>query len=91
MRKLLVVILTLIPTTSFGGEVTYTQWHPVYSRLDITYFDTAGRKAICTVFYNDKPVGANSAYLSNGIANVEVWIPSGVKGEKNVTYACRTE
>lgn len=90
MRKVLAVILALIPTTSFGGEVTYVQWGP-YSSLKITYFDTAGSQAVCTVFYNDKPVGANSAYLSNGIANVEVWVPSGLKGEKNITYACRTK
>ena len=90
MRKLLFVILTLIPTNSFGGEVTYAEWGP-YSSLKLTYFDTGGSKAVCTVFYNDKPVGADSAYLSNGIANVEVWVPSGVKGEKDITYACRTE
>ena len=91
MKKLLVLILAVLPTTSFGGEVTYTQWNNYFSRLEITYFDTTGKIAVCTVFYNSKPVGAGSAYFSNGIANVKVNVPSGVVGGDNVTYACRTE
>ena len=91
MRRLLVLILTMLTSAALGGEVTYTQWKAMYSRLDITYFDTTGSAAVCTVFYNNKPVGADSARLRNGIANVKVSVPSGVVGSDNVTYACRTE
>ena len=91
MRRLLVLILAMLPSATLGGEVTYTQWSGVFNQLEITYFDTTGTSAVCTVFYNSKPVGAGSAYLINGIANVAVRVPSGVHGSDKVTYACRTE
>lgn len=91
MKKTLLLTLAILPSLSFAGEVTYAQWNNLYNRLEITYFDTAGSKAICTVFYKNKPVGASSAILYNGIANVRVTVPSGVVGDDKVTYACRTE
>ena len=91
MRRLLVLILAMLPSATLGGEVTYTQWDKFISRLEITYFDTTGTSAVCTVFYNSKPVGDGSAYFYNGIANVKVSVPSGVVGSDKVTYACRTE
>ena len=79
------------PQKSDAGEVTFTEWNAYLDTLTLTYFDTTGSRAVCTVFYKNKPVGANSARLSNGIANVVVTVPSPVVGQKDVTYACRTE
>ena len=83
-------ILFLSPKSS-AGEITFTEWNGVFAQLDITYFDTAGSKAICTVFFEGKPVGADSAHLVNGIATIRVVVPKGVYKNSKATYACRTE
>ena len=40
--------------------------------LHVTYFDTAGSTAICTAFFNDKPVGVGSGYLNSGLAGFQL-------------------
>lgn len=79
-------------TISHAGEITFVEWHSIYSQINVRYFDTEGQKAVCTGFYKDKPVGAGSAFLSNGIAAVEISMPKGARADsENTTVRCRTE
>ncbi len=81
-------------TVSHAGEITFVEWHsnPYISKIKVRYFDTEGRKAVCTGFYKDKPVGAGSASIRNGIAVVTIDMPDGArKDSENTTVRCRTE
>ena len=81
-------------TVSHAGEITFVEWHsnPYIPNINVRYFDTQGSRAVCTGFYKDKPVGAGSAYINNGIAEVTIRMPDGARADsKNTTVRCRTE
>ena len=79
-------------TFSHAGEITFVERDSLFYQINVRYFDTEGRKAVCTGFYKDKPVGAGSASLKNGIAAVEISMPKGAWADpENTTVRCRTE
>lgn len=91
MKRLLVLIFVMLPCTSFGGEITHMQYNTLFNTVDFTYIDSVGATAVCTVFYNNKPVGANSSNLINGVATVKVSVPLGFLSEPSVTYTCSSK
>ena len=79
-------------TFSHAGEITFVEWDSIFSQINVRYFDTEGSRAVCTGFYKEKPVGAGSAYMKNGIAAVEISMPQGARADsENTTVRCRTE
>ncbi len=88
----LITVLT-VSTRTEAGEITFVEWHssPYIPKINVTYFDTVGAKAVCTAFFKGKPVGASSQILSSGIAKVSIEVPETLKGHKDVKLTCRTE
>ena len=79
-------------TISHAGEITFVEWHSYRSQINVRYFDTEGSRAVCTGFYKEKPVGAGSASIKNGIAEVKISMPDGARADsKNTTVRCRKE
>lgn len=83
-----------VVTAAAAGEVTFVERKCQGSRFEITYFDTMPGDVVCTVFFEDKPVGQGRKYSeTGGVSRLNVFVPGPVCSAKpsSLKYICKTQ